>query len=159
MGTKMAVAFANIPCPKIEREILRQSCQKLLVWERCIDDVFSLVEYCLEKIEKFLEKENTHSSQLSNGTQRCTKLKMQISQMEWRRIERPLTIRCAEALVPKSLASLVEPLVREENKHVVKLTLKSFVLFCLSNKESVLDVQTHYKPMENFHICVTTRLY
>jgi len=82
---------------------------------------------------------------------------MQISQMEWRRIERPLTIRCADALVPKRLASLVEPPGREENKHAVKLTLKCFVLFGLSNKESILDVQTHYKPTENFHIRVTTR--
>ena len=79
--------------------------------------------------------------------------------MEWPRIEQPLTIRCAEALVPKRLASLVELLGREENKHVVKLTLKSFVLFGLSNKESILDMQTHYKPMENFHIRVTTRRY
>jgi len=31
VGTKMAVAFANIPCPKIVREILRQSCKNLLV--------------------------------------------------------------------------------------------------------------------------------
>ena len=78
--------------------------------------------------------------------------------MEWWRIERPLTIRFAEALVPKRLASLVEPRGREENKHVVKLTLtKSFVLFGLSNKESILDVQTHCKPTENFHIRVTTR--
>jgi len=46
MGTKMAEAFANIPCPQIEREILRQSCKKLPVWKRYIDDVFSLVEYC-----------------------------------------------------------------------------------------------------------------
>ena len=122
-----------------------------------------------EKIERFPEKENTHSTQLSNvrlkfqkqrfhsGTQRCTKLKMQISQIEWRRIERPLTIRFAEALVSKRLASLVEPWGREENKHVVKLTLKSLVLFGLSNKESILDMQTHYKPTENFHIRVTTR--
>jgi len=82
---------------------------------------------------------------------------MQISQMEWRRIERPLTITFGEALVPKRLESLVEPRGREENKHVVKLTLKSFVLFGLSNKEFVLDVQTHCKPTENFHIRVTTR--
>ena len=120
------------------------------------------------KIEKFLEKENTHSTQLSNvrlksqkqrlhsGTQRCRKLKMQTSQMEWWRFERPLTIRFAEALVPKRLASLVEPRGGEENEHV-KLTLKSFVLFGLSNKESILDVQMHYKPTENFHIRVTTR--
>ena len=124
----------------------------------------------IEKIEKFLEKENTHSTQLSNvrlksqkqglhsGTQRCTKLKMQISQMEWRRIERPLAITFGEALVSKRLGSLVEPRGREENKHVVKLTFKmSFVLFGLSNKESILVVQTHYKPTENFHIRVTTR--
>jgi len=38
----MAMAFANISCPRIEREILRQSCKKLLVWKRYIDDVFSL---------------------------------------------------------------------------------------------------------------------
>ena len=31
MGTKMAVAFANIPCPKIEREILVQRATRLLV--------------------------------------------------------------------------------------------------------------------------------
>ena len=55
--------------------------------------------------------------------------------MEWRRIERPLTIRFGEALLPKRLESLVEPRSREENKHVVKLTLKSFVLFGLSNGE------------------------
>jgi len=45
MGTKTAVAFANIPCPKIEREILRRSCKKLRVWKRYIDDVFFIVEY------------------------------------------------------------------------------------------------------------------
>ena len=111
----------------------------------------------IEKIEKFLEKETTHSTQLSNGTQRCTKLKMQISQMEWWRIERPLTIRFAEALVPKRLASLVEPRGREENKRC-EVNVKVFCFISgLSNKESILDVQTHYKPTENFHIRVTTR--
>ena len=42
MGTKMAVAFADIFMAKTEREILRQSCKKTLVWKRCIDDVSSL---------------------------------------------------------------------------------------------------------------------
>ena len=80
MGTKMAVAFANIPCPKIEREILRQSCKKTA----SVKMISPLWNTVIEKIEKFLEKENTHSTQLSNvrlksqkrrlhsGTQRCT---------------------------------------------------------------------------------------
>ena len=42
MGTKMAVAFANIFMAIIEKEIFRQSTYKLLVWKRFIDDVFSL---------------------------------------------------------------------------------------------------------------------
>ena len=42
MGTKMVVAFANIFMAKIEREILRLSYKKPLVWKRFIDDVFSL---------------------------------------------------------------------------------------------------------------------
>ena len=42
MGTKMAIAFTNILMAKIERQILRQSSKKPLVWKRYIDDVFSL---------------------------------------------------------------------------------------------------------------------
>ena len=40
MGTKMAVAFANIFMPNIEKEMLRQITYKPLVWKRFIDDVF-----------------------------------------------------------------------------------------------------------------------
>ena len=39
MGTKMAVAFANIFMAKIEKEILRQSSIKPIFWKRFIDDV------------------------------------------------------------------------------------------------------------------------
>ena len=49
MGTKMAVAFANIFLATIERQILRQSSKKPLVWKRYIDDVFSLWETSIEK--------------------------------------------------------------------------------------------------------------
>ena len=42
MGTKMAVAFANIFMASIEKEILRQSVYKPLTWKRFIDDVFCL---------------------------------------------------------------------------------------------------------------------
>ena len=50
MGKKMAVAFAaNIFMAKIERQILRQSSKKPLVWNRYIDDVFSLWDTSTEK--------------------------------------------------------------------------------------------------------------
>ena len=49
MGTKMAVAFADIFMAKIERQILRQSSKTPLVWKRCIDDVFSLWDTSVEK--------------------------------------------------------------------------------------------------------------
>ena len=42
MGTKMAVAFANIFMAKIEKEILRQSSIKPIFWKRFIDDVISV---------------------------------------------------------------------------------------------------------------------
>ena len=59
MGPKMAVAFANIFMAKIERQILRQSSKKPLVWKRYIDDVFSLWDTSIEKIEEFLGKANS----------------------------------------------------------------------------------------------------
>ena len=40
MGTKMAVAFANIFMAKVETDILSQSVIKPLVWKRFIDDIF-----------------------------------------------------------------------------------------------------------------------
>jgi len=42
MGTKMAVALANIFMASIEKEILRQSVYKPLTWKRFIEDVFCL---------------------------------------------------------------------------------------------------------------------
>ena len=42
MGTKMAVAFANIFMAHIETQILSKSVMKPTVWKRYIDDIFSL---------------------------------------------------------------------------------------------------------------------
>ena len=42
MGTKMAVAFANIFMADIETQIVSQSVVKPTVWKRYIDDIFSL---------------------------------------------------------------------------------------------------------------------
>ena len=59
MGTKMAVAFANIFMAKIEREILRQSNTTPIIWKRFIDDIISMWDTNRDKIEEFLLKANS----------------------------------------------------------------------------------------------------
>ena len=58
MGTKMAVAFANIFMAKVETDILSQSVIKPLVWKRFIDDIFSLWNVSGDEISKFIEQAN-----------------------------------------------------------------------------------------------------
>ena len=58
MGTKMAVAFANIFMANIEKEILRQSTYKPLVGKRFIDDVFSLWNITKGEVDDFIEQGN-----------------------------------------------------------------------------------------------------
>ena len=61
MGTKMAVAFANIFMAKIEKEILRQSSIKPIFWKRFINDVISVWDTSRNEIEEFLVKtDNFH---------------------------------------------------------------------------------------------------
>ena len=60
MGTKMAVAFANIFMASIEKEILRRSVNKPLTWKRFIDDVFCLWDTNKEEIEHFVEQTNSY---------------------------------------------------------------------------------------------------
>ena len=59
MGTKMAVAFANIFMAKIERLILTQSNTKPIVWKRFIDDIISMWDTSRDNIEEFLLKANS----------------------------------------------------------------------------------------------------
>jgi peptide-methionine (R)-S-oxide reductase len=59
MGTKMAVANANILMAKIEKEILRQSYTKPIFWKRYIDDIISMWNTSRDKIEDFLLKANS----------------------------------------------------------------------------------------------------
>ena len=106
MGTKMAVAFANIFMAKIERQILRQSNKKLLVWKRYIDDVFSLWDTSTDKIEEFLEKANSFHP----------------------------TINFTAEISETEITFLDTKVYKGERFH----------------KESILDVQTHYKPTETF---------
>ena len=62
MGTKMAVAFANIFMTRIEKRILPEL-HRTDIWKRYIDDVFSLWNTSLDKIESFVEKtKNFHST-------------------------------------------------------------------------------------------------
>ena len=58
MGTKMAIAFANIFMVKTEKEILRQRNTKPIFWKRFIDDVISKWNTSRDKIEDFLLEAN-----------------------------------------------------------------------------------------------------
>ena len=60
VGTKMAVAFANIFMSAIETEIINKSPHKPLVWKRFIDDIFSLWNVDKEEIYSFIELANNH---------------------------------------------------------------------------------------------------
>ena len=94
MGTKLAVAFANIFMAKLEKEILRQSEDKPLVWKKFIDDVFSLWNISAGKIEEFIRKTNSFH-----------------------------------------YITFLDTKVYKGNRF---------------HKESILEVQTYYKPTENF---------
>ena len=60
MGTKMAVAFANIFMSAVETEIINLSNTKPLEWERYIDDIFSLWNVEKKEIEEFIVLANRH---------------------------------------------------------------------------------------------------
>ena len=60
MGTKMAVAFANIFMSAVETEIINKSKTKPLRWKRYIDDVFSLWDAKREEIDQFILEANRH---------------------------------------------------------------------------------------------------
>ena len=59
MGTRMAVAFANLFMAEIETKLLHQSSIKPRVWKRYIDDVFSLWDVRKQDIDLFIEQANT----------------------------------------------------------------------------------------------------
>ena len=58
MGTKMAVAFANIFMSAVETEIMNKSKTKPLEWKRYIDDIFSLWDSTKEEIDLFISETN-----------------------------------------------------------------------------------------------------
>ena len=60
MGTKMAVAFANICMGTVESQILRRSVLKPLVWKRFIDDIFSIWNINKAQVTQFIEQANSH---------------------------------------------------------------------------------------------------
>ena len=60
MGTKMAVAFANIFMSSVETEIISKSKTKPLEWKRYIDDIFSLWNADKKEIEDFIVLANRH---------------------------------------------------------------------------------------------------
>ena len=59
MGTKTAVAFANVFMAKIEREILRQSNTTPKFWKRFIDEIITMWDTNRDKKEEFFLKANS----------------------------------------------------------------------------------------------------
>ena len=59
MGTKVAVAFANIFMAKVETELLKKSTIKPICWKRYIDDI-SRQENGRKQITHFIEQANNH---------------------------------------------------------------------------------------------------
>ena len=60
MGTKMAVAFANIFMAEVETQILNQSALKPLIWKRYIDDIFSIWNVNKDEVTQFIKQANNH---------------------------------------------------------------------------------------------------
>ena len=60
MGTKMAVAFANIFMAKIETQILSKSTYRPFVFKRFIDDIFCLWDRSREDVQQFIVQCNNH---------------------------------------------------------------------------------------------------
>ena len=60
MGTKMAVAFANIFIVKVESQILERSAIKPLAWKRYIDDIFYIWNINKDVVTQFIEQANSH---------------------------------------------------------------------------------------------------
>ena len=106
MGTKIAVAFANIFMAKMEKEILRKSTTKPIFWKRFKDDVIFMWNTSRDKIEDFLVKANSFHPTI--------KFTAEISEIE----------------------------TTFSDTKVYKGTR--------FNKESILDVRTHFKATETF---------
>ena len=106
MGTKMAVAFANIFMAKIEKGIISKSIIKPLVWKRYIDDVFCLWDTNEDNIKEFVTRANHYHD----------------------------TIKFTAEISDSEIAFLDTKVYKGER----------------FNRDSTLDVQTHYKQTETF---------
>ena len=58
MGTKMAVAFANIFMAEIQTKLINQSNSKPIKWKRYIDDIFALWDSNIQEINRFIKQAN-----------------------------------------------------------------------------------------------------
>ena len=106
MGTKMAVAFANIFMSAVENNIIKTSKTKPLVRKRYIDDVFSLWDPKREDINLFILEANRHHP----------------------------TIKFTADISQKEINFLDTTVFKGER----------------FNKESILDIRTHFKATETF---------
>ena len=60
LGTKVAVAFANIFITKVQTQLLNKRAKKPICWKRYIGNIFSLWDTGREEITHFIEQANNH---------------------------------------------------------------------------------------------------
>ena len=106
MGTKMAVAFANIFMADIETKMISQSKTKPIEWKRFIDDIFSLWDSDKKEINLFIEQANNFHPTI--------KFTAEISDNE---------------------TTFLDTIIFKGERF---------------RNESILDICTHYKPIETF---------
>jgi len=60
MGTKVAIAFANIFMAKVESQIVNRSAQEQLARKRYIDDILSIWNINKDEVTQFIKQANSH---------------------------------------------------------------------------------------------------
>jgi len=60
MGTKVAIAFANIFMGKVESQIVNRSAQEPLAQKRYMDGIFSIWNINKDEVTEFIKQANSH---------------------------------------------------------------------------------------------------
>ena len=107
MGTKMAVAFANIFMADIETQVVSQSVVKPTVWKPYIDDIFSLWDTGKHDIERFIEQANTYHPTI--------KFTVEISNAENTFLD---TVVYTKVIVPYWILKHISSLLKPFNTHI-----------------------------------------
>ena len=149
MGTKMAVAFANIFMARIENQISRQNCIKPFFWKRYIDNVFSLWNTSLDKIKSFVEKANNlHSMTKLTAEMSATEITFLDTSVQRGQIRQEInprranTLQSTETLQYTNFYSCHPPGVKED-------LIKGEVLGLLRTNSSHITFERNIRNFQN----------